>query len=268
MSTATLSPGVAGARLSGGGILRSEWIKLRSLRSTVWSYLIVIVMSLGIALLMGATFPGTDLPASEHAAVATQAATAGMLFGELVVVVLGVLVISGEYSTGMIRSTLSAVPRRLGALWAKAVVLFVATFVVGLASTLGGFLIAAPALARQGIEATLFDEGVLGALAGGALYLALIAVLSLGLGTILRNGAGGIAAAFGLVLVLPIVLQLIPAQWAADIAPYTPMNAGGLLFALDTGGDAMTAWQGGLVLLAWVAVTMVVAAVQLKRRDA
>ncbi|HWR84580.1 MAG TPA: ABC transporter permease [Rhodoglobus sp.] len=270
MTTATLSPSLTTARLSGSGILRSEWIKLRSLRSTVWSYLIVIAMSLGLAALLASTMPDEALRLGDPAATALGSATGGLMFGQLVVAVLGVLVVSGEYSTGMIRSTLTAVPRRLPALWAKAVVLFVATFVVGAVSTVGSFLLASSILGGRGIEASLLDEGVLLALAGGSLYLALVAVFALGIGTMLRSSAGGIAAALGILLLLPVVLQLIPTEWAADLIPYTPSAAGMALSALpgDTIAGQPEVWQSGLALLAWVAASILGAALLLKRRDA
>lgn len=270
MSTAIATPQQATSRgLTGGGILRSEWIKLRSLRSTVWSYVFVVLGSLGMAALMATNLPTDGIPAEGHAALAVQASTFGIFFGQLIVAVLGVLVISGEYSTGMIRSTLTAVPRRLGALWAKIVVLFVATFVIGAASAIGSFLLASPILAGRGISASLFDPEVILPLLGGGLYLAVVAVFAVGLGTILRSSAGGIAAALGVLLLLPIVLQMIPADWARDIVPYLLSSAGASLFASPMpGAEVADLWEDLLITLAWVVVSVGGAAVLLKRRDA
>lgn len=260
-------------RLTGPGIVRSEWIKLRSVRSTVWSYAIIVVVSLGMAALMSSTisFAG-DLPEDLHSSIVLQASTFGIYFGQLIVGVLGVLVISGEYSTGMIRSTLTAVPKRIPALAAKALVLFVTTLVVGLVSSYGSFLIAVPILAGEGIEADLSDGIMLRDLALAALYLALVAVFSLGLGTILRSSAGGIAAALGTILLLPTIFQLIAgltqAEWAADIMPYLLSNAGTGIFTESFDGSGLEQWQNLLVVLAWVAVSLVVGALMLKRRDA
>jgi ABC-2 type transport system permease protein len=208
-------------------------------------------------------------PGNEVSTVLASA-TSGLMFGQLVVAVLGVLVISGEYSTGMIRSTLAAVPRRLPMLWAKAIVLFVTTFVIGLISTVGAFLLASAIFAGRGVEASLLDDGVLLALAGGALYLAAVALLALGIGAVVRSSAGGIAAALGIVLLLPVVLQLIPVDWVTDLMPYTPSAAGSALSALP--GDRVSGdpevWQSGLALAAWVTVALGAGAVLLKRRDA
>ena len=270
--SATLASSVPSTiRLSAPGIVRSEWIKLRSVRSTVWSYAIVILVSIGLAALMSSTISVENIgpvPAEAQPGLVLQASTFGVFFGQLVVSVLGVLVISGEYSTGMIRSTLAAVPRRLPALWAKAIVLFVATLLVGLVSTLGAYAVAAPILASKGFEADLVGDGVLLALLGGSVYLALISVFALGLGTILRNGAGGIAAVLGTILILPTVLQIIPATWAQDAAPYLLSNAGSVLFNLPSSDGTLESWQALLVVLGWTVASLAVAAVLLRRRDA
>ena len=279
MSTTTASqatPATGAERLpkaSGltfAGVLRSEWIKLRTVRSTSWSYAIVVVISLGMAAIMSLSLDlpeGGAMPAALQSSLVVQASTFGIFFGQLVVAVLGVLVVGGEYSTGMIRSTLTAVPRRLPALWAKAAVLFSATFVVGLVANLGSFLVAAPILAGKGIDASLFDGAVILPLLAGALYLALVAVFALGVGAILRNSAGGIAATLGMVLLLPIVLSMIPATWATDLMPYLISNAGAGMMA--SGGQAIIEpWQALLVVLGWLVVSLAGAAVLLKGRDA
>lgn len=267
-------------RLSFGGVLASEWVKLRSLRSTVWSYLIVIAISLGMAFLMSFSFAygmdggmdGANVPAAEQTSFVVQSALFGIYFGQLVVGVLGVLVISGEYTTGMIRSTLTAVPKRLPALAGKAVVLFVATFVVGIVTNLAAFATSSIVFAGVDVSTSLFEVDTLLALAGGALYLALVAVFALGVGTMLRSSAGGIAAVLGLVLLVPTILQLIPADWAHDMIPYLLSSAGMTMFTA-IGADSAdivgpNAWQSLLVVLAWVGVSLAGATVLLKRRDA
>ncbi|MCD5346955.1 ABC transporter permease [Agromyces sp. H3Y2-19a] len=269
--------GARSTRLTFGGVLSSEWIKLRSLRSTVWSYLIVIAISLGMALLMSLSMVngmggGMDIdgaPVEQQHELVMQASTFGVYFGQLVVGVLGVLVISGEYTTGMIRSTLTAVPQRLPALAAKGVVLFVATFVIGMLANLGAYLTATIVF---GTDLELLDADTLLTLAGGALYLALVAVFALGVGTIIRSSAGGIAAVLGLLLLLPTVLQLIPADWAHDAIPYLLSSSGMTMFmaigAEDSAIVGPNAWQSLLVVLAWVGVSIAGASVLLKRRDA
>jgi len=261
--------------LSFAGLIHSEWIKLWSVRSTVWSFALLVVISLGIAaisamstnaLIQSSGIPGGlgGLPAADQAGIVTQAATLGVFLGQLIVAVLGVLVISGEYRTGMITSTLAAAPRRLGALGAKVVVLFVSTLAVGLLSTIGSFIVAAPILSGQGLSVSLFDPLVFRPVLGAALYLALVAVFALGVGASLRSGAGGIAAALGILLLLPIVPAMIPGAWATSVSPYLISNAGVALFA-TTG---MEPWQGLLIVLGWIVVAFGFATILLKRRDA
>jgi ABC-2 type transport system permease protein len=261
-------------RLSATGLIRSEWIKLRSVRSTVWSYALLVVFSLGLAAVMSASLDlqGADVsqvPAANQAILVAQASTFGVFFGQLIVAVLGVLSISGEYSTGMIRSTLAAVPNRLPALWAKAVVLFGTTFLVGLISTVWSYLISSAVLSGKGLQASLFEPAVLFPVLGGALYLGLIAVFALGVGTIFRSGAGGIAVVLGLLLLVPMVFQLIPAAWATSLLPYLVSNAGINMFGLMSFSQVPILWWVDLlVVLGWVAASLIGAAALLKHRDA
>jgi len=268
MTGRELDPGI---RLSFWHLVSSEWIKLRSLRSTESAYIIIIVMSIGMALLMagnitGPASPEQAIPHEAQARLIAGTTVFGVYFGQLVVVVLGVLVISGEYTTGMIRSTLTAAPKRLPALWAKGLVLFVTTFVVGLISTVGAILAVMPILAGQGITASLLDPDVYQPALNGALYLALLSAFGLGVGTMLRSSAGGIAVALGVLLLLPTLWMLIPYDWARDATAYLLPNAGADFFG--AGDNGLEYWQSLLVILAWIAVSLAGAAALLKRRDA
>jgi ABC-2 type transport system permease protein len=254
------------------GVLRSEGIKLRSLRSTVWSYAMLILVSLGLAALMAATLHSMDtgpLPQDAHVSMLMQVSSFPVALGQLIVAVLGVLVISGEYSTGMIRSTFSAVPRRLPVLWAKTAVLFVSTFVVGLAATVGAYLVGSAILAGKGVAAPITDPDLVRAIVGGALYLALVAVFSLGVGTAIRSSAGGIAVVVGILLILPTVLQLVPADWAQDLVPYLLSDAGlGLVGLQSDIPGGLEPWQQLAVVLGWVVASLTAGAILMKRRDA
>ena len=261
----------SGSGLNFVGVLRSEWIKLRSLRSTIWSFALVIVVSLGMSVLMSSTATGMSgvvLAEEDQLNLLLSATTFGIFFGQMIVAVLGVISVTGEYSTGMIKSTLTAVPRRLPALAGKMIVMFVATFIVGTFSTVGSYFVATPILAGSGISANLFDPLLLQALFGGALYLALIAVFAQGLGAILRSSAGGIALVLGILLVLPVVLSMVPAGWAVDVAPYLISNAGAEIFFTSGFSVIEEAWQNLLITLGWVAVSVGVASLLLKKRDA
>lgn len=268
-----------------GRVMRSEWIKLRTLRSTVWCFGIIALLTIGFGILLAFTVnTGGTVDQESQKGLAVNVATLGVNFTQLVAAVLGVLIISGEYSTGMIRSTFAAVPARLPALFAKALVLALTTFVVALVSIAITALVTIPILSGKGIEPHLSDPGVLWALLGGAGYLALIAVMALAFGAILRSSAGGIATALGLLLVVPLVLQIFAsltnAQWIQNVMAFLPSSAGGKMFELGHSAAAQAAAQppaglivldgvqGLLVLLAWIVVLLATASVLLKRRDA
>lgn len=264
--------------LSFVGVLRSEWIKLRTLRSTVWLYAGVVAISLGMALLLTMTTangvegaPDTvGVSSAAQAGLLVQSSTFGVFLAQLVVAVLGVLVISGEYGTGMSRSTFTAVPRRLPVLAAKSIVLFVVTFMVGLIATVAAFALSAALYAGYGVSASPFDSDVYVPMLGASLYLALVAVFSLGVGTMVRSSAGGIGIVLAFILVVPTILQLIPAGWAQDLHPYLLATAGTNMFAPTeiTGTETLTTWQDLVVVLGWVTASLAGAAALLVKRDA
>lgn len=286
MTTATESRAAAGPldgiRLSFGGVLNSEWIKLHSLRSTMWCLGLVILLSVGFSALVAGVLhlqnPGA-IPATNAASLLVQSSTIGVNFTQLVAAVLGVLVISGEYSTGMIRSTFTAVPGRLGAYFGKLIVLAVVVFVVSIVSLGISSLVATGILNARGVNVDLTRSDVLLPLLGGAGYLALVAILAFAFGAIIRSSAGGIAAILGTLLVLPVALQVVAgltnATWVSNVASFLPSASGGQLYAFvqpnapapASGVVALDATTGGLVLAAWVIVGVVIGAVLIKRRD-
>jgi ABC-2 type transport system permease protein len=284
---------VVGSGLSFAGILRSEWIKLRTVRSTPWCYVAIILLTIGLGMLLSVALPTATTAATTDTQQSTwlTVTTLGVNFAQLVIAVLGALVITGEYSTGMIRSTFVAVPTRLPALAAKLLVFGVATFVISLIALVATALITAPLLPGRAIHPDLGDSAIWIALIGAAGYLTLIGCLSLAIGTILRSTAGTIAASLGLVLVAPIILRVLAnltqAQWAANVDVFLPSNAGGRLFAYPastasvltppagTPNAATTVstivlepWQALLVVAAWFVAALIVGAILLKRRDA
>lgn len=285
MSTAPLQR-VTMSGVSFGGIIRSEWIKLRSLRSTVWCYAIIVVLTLGVGALIafamasGATGgAGAGITGDAATTMAVQTATFPISMTQLVAAVLGALVITGEYGTGMIRSTLTAVPKRVPALVGKALVFALTTFLVSAVAiaVTGAMTLAMLSGAGIGVEVT---AGYLLALVGGAGYLALVGLLSFAIGAIIRSSAGGIAASLGLILVVPNVLPLLAfltkADWIGEAAKYLPSNAGAQMYALAgsgavdmfTGATVLEPAIGLLVLVGWVVALLALAAVLLKRRDA
>ncbi|MDO4038608.1 ABC transporter permease subunit, partial [Clavibacter michiganensis] len=246
-------------------LMRSEWIKLRTLRSTVWCFALVFLLLAGFSALftpfvVDQLRTQLSLPGVPATDLLLQVGLSGVTLSMLVAGVLGVLVISGEYSTGMIRSSFSAAPRRLGVIAAKAIVYTVVTFVITAIAVAAALLIARGYFASAGAEVDVLDGDFLLAALGGVLFVVLIGLMGFGFGLLLRNGAAGIGALVGLVLVVPIVGQLLGGvlDWVADLAPYFPLSAGNRLYSMATGAPGeLEFWQALLVMVGWVAVILV-----------
>lgn len=257
-------------RLTQRRIALSEWTKLRSVRSTRWALAATLLFIVGIGVIacavVAANWPHTSLHdrASFHALDATLA---GVNLAQLSLGALGVLVITAEYSTGMIRSTFSAVPKRLPVLWGKALVFGTAVFVVTLPAVFIVFFAGQAILSGQHINIAVSDPGVLRALFGAALFLTVMGLFGLGLGAIVRNTAGGIALLAGIVFVLPTVLDLLPASAANAISPYLPSNAGGAVWTINPDPHTLAPWAGLTVFAGYAALSIAIAAVLLDRRD-
>jgi len=270
-----------GVHLTFGRVVRSEWIKFRTLRSTIWALGATLVVMVGIVTL----FSGVIASQSSQQQQPDQGGFSGTItvfwiaatMAQLVVAVLGVLVITGEYSTGMIRSTLSAVPQRLPALWAKGVVMAVSIFVVSSVAVGLSLISMQLFLSGKDLMPDLGDPDTQRILLGVPLYLTAIAVFSFALGAILRHSAGALATVLGLLLVVENLFQ-IPWKPLQYISPFLPGTAGIKILQPQAEIDMMaqgsaigadlSAWQGYGVLIIWTAVLLTLAAVLLKRRNA
>jgi len=252
-------------------VIRSEWTKLISLRSTRWAFGATLLLAIGIGVLACIVFE-TRWPhlsaADRHDFHPLSVSLAGINFAQLSIGVLGVLVITGEYSTGMIRSTLAAVPRRLPMLWGKAAVFGAAALAISLPATFIVFWVGQAILAGEGINIALGHAGVFRALIGAPLFLTAMGLFGLALGAIIRSTAGGIAALAGIVFVLPPIIGLLPTSVANSIDPYLPSNAGGAIWTINPDPGTLAPWAGFGVFCAYVAIAMAIAAVLLVRRDA
>ncbi len=191
-----------------------------------------------------------------------------MFLAQLAVGVLGVLLITSEYATGQIRATLAATPQRLTVLAAKAVTFVGVVFVVGLVASFSAFGIGQAIFSSEGIDASLGDPGVLRAVIGGALYLAAVGVLGLGLGTIIRRTAGAITAFVGLLVIVPLVASFFPASWNEHVGKYFPARAGMAVFNVVPDPTSLSPWSGFAVLLLYAAVSLLAGGLLLTRRDA
>ena len=256
--------------------LRSEWIKFRSVRSTYWTLLVTLVGMIGLGALFTTAFvahfhhmgPQDRFEASRITSVARS--DGGFFLMQLAVGVLGVLVMTSEYATGSIRATLSAVPQRRLVLAAKAMVFGAVVFVVSLASAFAAFFVGQAILSQIGQGVSITAPGALRGVFGTALYLTVIGLLSLGLGTIIRRTAGAIAALVALVLILPGVVAALPSSWQNNIDPYLPSAAGAALIGRGplTPDHILSPWVGFAVFCAYAAAALLAGAVLLVRRDA
>ncbi|MDQ6840185.1 MAG: ABC transporter permease [Actinomycetota bacterium] len=250
-------------------VLRSEWIKLRTLRSTVIVLAVTIIGMVGIGLLIAAVTNHNfaSMAADERAHFnAIDRVLGGVNIAQLTVGVLGVLIISGEYSTGMIRATFGAVPTRLPVLWAKLVVFASVVFAVCIVASFAAFLGGEALLGTHGVS--LSTPGALRAVVGVALYLTVAGLLGVAFGFIVRNTAGGIAALFGLLLVLPGLSNLLPTSWQNSVVPYFPSNAGQALYSQHSDHAMMHPWAGFALFVGYLAIAVFFAALSLRRRDA
>ncbi|MGW7261754.1 ABC transporter permease [Streptomyces sp. NPDC054834] len=254
-------------------VLRSEWAKLWSLRST-W-----ITLGLGLLFLIGFGViaavhyhseytSGRQLRPDDANATALSLSLFGTNFAQLALGVLGVLVTAGEYSTGMIRSTLAAVPRRLPVLWSKAAVFGLVALVVATVGVFVAFPIGAGVVSGTPAALSLSHAGVVRALLGAGLYLGLVAVIGVALGALLRSVAGGIAVLVASLMLVPGLVTLLPGSWQDDISKYLPSNAGESVFALTHDSTTLSPTAGLLVFLCWTALALAGAAYRLVRTDA
>ncbi|MEU5256332.1 ABC transporter permease [Streptomyces longwoodensis] len=259
-------------RVTGRRVLASEWAKLWSLRST-W-----ITLGLGLLFLVAFGLIAASRYKSEigtghmdrdfAASTAVSLSLFGTNFAQLALGVLGVLVTAGEYSTGMIRSTLAAVPRRLPVLWSKAAVFGLVALAVGTVGAFVAFLFGSGIVSGTPAAMGLSHAGVLRSLLGAGLYLGLVGVIGVALGALLRSVAGGISVLVAALMLVPGLISLLPSSWQDDISPYLPSNAGESVFALTHDATALSPGAGLLVLVCWTALALGGAAYRLARTDA
>jgi ABC-2 type transport system permease protein len=276
MTTATLAAALpAATRPAGlGGALRSEWTKVRTVRSTMWSLVAMAAISLGLMSLIAwatmhrwARFEPQERASLIHRPLEIILARP-VFVGQLVVAVLGVMVISAEYTTGMIRSTLQAQPRRLTVLLAKIAVFAALMLAVGETLSFAAFFVGRQVIAVH-IPVNLSDPGVTRSVIGAGLYLAVLGLFSLGFGAILRHTAGAITAVLGLVLIVSNLTGLLPDSWGHHINAWMPTNAGQLIMQPHQApDDLLSPWQGLAVFAGWTALVLIVAAVLFRKRDA
>jgi ABC-2 type transport system permease protein len=262
--------GRTAVRITQWRVMRSEWIKLTSLRSTLWTLAaaLAFMVLLGLVLSRVTANDWSHYSPEDRATFdATATSLSGMYLAQLAIGVLGVLVISGEYATGMIRASLGVVPRRLPVLWAKLVTFAAASLAVMVVADLIAFTAGQAMLSSRHIDVSLSDPGVLRAVLGAALFVTGIGVIGLALGAILRNTPAAIGVLFGVLLVLPQIVSALPRS-LARIGDYLPSASGDALMQVTDSSGVPSPAHGLIVLAVYLAVTIAAAAILLVRRDA
>ena len=273
MTTATLPTRTGSAGDSGvtfARVLRAEWVRFRSLRSTWITLAVTVLFVIGLGALFTAAraahWPPRD-PGELVSFDPTRASLGGSFLAQLATGVLGVLLVTGEYSTGMIRATFTAVPRRLAVLTARLIVFAVVTLVVLIPTCIVAFVLGQHLLSPKHIQTDFSAPGVTRAVIGAALYLVAIGLLGVALGWLLRHTAGAIAVLVALLLIVEILVHLLPSPWPDRIAPYLPAEAGQALWTIKPDPHTLAPWTGFGVLMLYVATSLIAAAFLLHRRD-
>ena len=252
-------------------VIKSEWTKFWSVRSTPWTLLVLFVATVGISVVAswGTSISLNQMSPVERAQLdVVFTAMSGVALGQLAIAVLGALTITTEYSTGGIKTTFTAVPARMRVLFAKGVVLSVVALVVGLITTFVAFFLSMLFWNSHHLEKTLNDPGVLRAVIGGGLYILASGLFGFALGAVLRHTAGSITAAVGLLLVVPPLMQLLPGGWGDTVNKYFTSNAGSRIMSVVQVPDVVTPWIGYLTITIWWVVPLFVGAWLMETRDA
>jgi ABC-2 type transport system permease protein len=255
------------------GTLRSELTKFRSVRSTYWTLILLVLVGIAWSIAFCAGTAAHWSPGQRAGFDPTQSSVVGMAqLGQLVIIVLGTLAITSEYSTGMIRTSLTVMPRRVVLYAAKAAVLAAAALVVALPTAFACFFIGQALLAPTHVTATLSQPGVLRAVVGAGLYVALCGLFAFALGAILRSTAGAMTTAYGLLFLLPELAKALPSGWYSDIERWLP---GGDVVNVITGTQAVninmymfSAWGELVVFGGYSVVLLILGAVLFRNRDA
>ena len=271
-AASTAAAPVAPLKVTQARVVRSEWIKFRSLRSTVYTLLVAVVLMIGI----GALFSAVTASQYHTFSVADKAtfspistSLTGISFAVIAFGVLGVLLMSGEYSTGMIRASLTAVPHRLPVLWGKLAVFAGAIFSTALVASFLSFLIGQALLSGHHLSVAITAPGALRSVIGAALYVTVAGMIGVALGALLRNTAAGISTFVGVFFVIPPLTELLPASVSDHLTQYLPSNAGAALWGGTHGvQSALSPWTGFALLCGYAVILIAAAAWRLRSADA
>lgn len=290
-SSGPASRALPSGRYSFVDLLNSEWIKLRSVRSTIWSFVIVVVLGVGVGILATAETRANWAHSGHFGFQPIRTSLIGVDVAQLVIGVLGVLVMTGEYGTGTIRATFSAAPRRPLVLAAKTVVFTAVAVVVSEIVAFLSFFLGQAMLTSPAPHATLSSPGALRAVVGSGLYICVIGLIGLGLGVLIRHTAGAIGALVGVLLILPLVISALPNSIINAVQRYEPLQIGKMMITVPprfiratiegpkgvvkhvvihggVGTFTFSPWVGFGILCGYAVALLVVGTVLLSRRDA
>lgn len=298
MSTAIIQPGspvsspgqVPVGRYGLASLARSEWTKLRSLRSTYWSFVLVVVLGVGVGILATAETRAHWATTGHLGFQPVRTSLIGVDVAQLVIGVLGVLVVSGEYGTGTIRATFAAAPRRPMVMAAKTAVFAVAALIASEVVAFLSFFLGQAMLSAPAVHATLSSPGALRAVVGSGLYIGAVGLLGLALGLLIRHTAGAIGALVGVLLILPVVVAALPESIINAVQRFEPLQIGKVMITIPPhfqrvifhghgavkhvvvggagGTPTFSPWVGLAILCGYVVALLVVGTVLLVRRDA
>jgi ABC-type transport system involved in multi-copper enzyme maturation permease subunit len=273
MTTAIHSPAsLAVGRRRGDftNVVRAELAKLTTIQSTYWALLVSFAANTGFAALAAALLAPRLKPSDLAHVDVVQLALAGLHLSQVAFGVLGALTVTGEYGSGMIRTTFAAVPRRRTVLAAKGLVFAGTALVTATLSTVVAYLAFLAALPAHTLSGTaLTDPGVTRAVLGGGLHLTVYGLLGFGLGALLRSSAAAIATLLGVLFVPPLLLDLLPGSWKTTIGPYIPMQSGSQIFvAVRHEAASLAPWTGFGVFCLYAAAALLAGFLAINRRDA
>jgi ABC-type transport system involved in multi-copper enzyme maturation permease subunit len=254
-----------------GNVLRSEWTKMRSVRSTYWTLIAAVLSTVALGAVICARWAqiaNTKGSGELDGFDATLTSLNGIYLAQIAIGTLGVLVISSEYGTGMIRATFSAVPQRRALLAAKGIVFAAVVLLLGEVMSFAAFGIGQALLSGSHAGVSLGQPGVLQAVAGAGLYLAAVGLLGFGLGTTIRHTAGALSAFFGLLFGASAIVALLPTSWREAVLPYMPANAGSQIFTIVRSHGALGPWTGLGVFCLYVVAAVGAGFVLVTARDA
>ena len=252
-------------------VIRSEWVKFWSVRSTAWTLIVLFIATVGISVLASVSTAAqyAQLSPKDKATIdVPMLSVAGIGLSQLAIAVLGAMIITTEYSTGGIRTTLSTVPSRMRVLFAKGLILAAVSLVIGLLTTFVSFYASEPFWQSHHLAVSINDPGVLRAVIGAGLYIMASALFGFALGTLLRHTAAAITLSVALLLIVPPLLSLLPGKWGDTVYKYFTSTAGDRIISTLPDHTLLSPWAGYLTMTIWWAALLALGAWLMNRRDA